>query len=194
MRLKAEIFFSITALALAACGGGGGSGSGGSLPGGGGGPVVPPGVGINTIGLALPPGSIGQLTDPSAGIMGGFTQTVFSQRLGFAAGTTVTIKNVGLTTHTFNVIGTSLPFATAPSMNPAAPTSATIGPNYASGNIAPGASVTLTLTPGTWLIGCFYHFLSNNMRTVLTVPGSPGPQATPVPSTGGGNPCPGGYC
>ncbi len=192
MRFKHEVLFGLAALALAACGGGGGGG--GPAPGGGG-PVVPPGVGANTIGVALPPGSIGQLTDPIAGVIGGFTQMVFSQKLGFAAGTTVTIKNVGLTTHTFNVIGASLPFAAAPSVNPAGPTSTTIGPNYASGNIAPGASVTLTLTPGTWLIGCFYHYLSNNMHTVLTVPGAPGPQATPVPSTGGGgNPCPGGYC
>ncbi len=192
MRSTFKVLFSVATLALAACGGGGG---GSSAPGGGGGgvPVVPPGVGANTIGLALPPGSIGQVMDPSAGIIGGFTQMVFSQRLGFAAGTTVTIKNVGSTTHTFNVIGTGLPFTNAPATNPAQPTSTMIGPNYASGNIAPGQSVTLTLMPGTWLIGCFYHYLSNNMRTVLTVPGIPGPQATPVPGNPG-NGCHGLYC
>lgn len=195
MRFKLGVFFSLAVVALGACGGGGPSGIA-SPPVPGGGTTLPPGVAPQTIGVALPPGNIGQIMDPVAGLIGGFTQTTFSQRLGFAAGATITIKNVGTTTHTFNVIGTGLPFPATPALTiPSGPTSTTISPNYASGNLAPGASVTLTLTPGTWLIGCAYHYLSNNMRTVLTVPGTPGPQATPVPGTGGGgNPCPGGYC
>lgn len=114
--------------------------------------------------------------------------------LAFAPGSVVTIKNLGSTAHTLNVLSTSAFPATGPASATASGTN-TLDANYASGSLSPGASVQVTLSnPGTYYIGCFYHFSASatysgpSMRTVLQVSSSatPGPQATPAPSSGGG--------
>lgn len=183
------------AASLAACGGG----SGGSVaPPGGGGPTptpVPSGAGAESIGIALPSGPIGTVDSAQFGVLGGFTQQTYSQVLAFPPGTTVTLKNLSSTTpHTLNVLGTSA-FPAAPSLSTSASGSSTLDANYASGSIAPGGSVTVTLsTPGTYYIGCAYHYMTSpSMRDVLLVSSSatPGPQATPQPSSTG-TPSPGG--
>jgi plastocyanin len=161
--------------------------------------AAPTGVGSLSIGVALPTTGIGVEMDPTWGQVAGYTQSTNSQVLAFPVGTTITIKNRDNTVHTMNVIGTpSGPPANFPANPPLsiAPIGGTnLAAGYASGNVMPGASVSVTLsTAGTFLIGCAYHYLSNNMRDVLQVSNSatPGPQATPPPSGGGG--CVGPYC
>lgn len=201
--LKKIALLSLVAFAasLAACGGGGG-GSSYSPPSTTGGSTPPPPLNATTVGIALPTGSIGYENDPTWGSVGGYTQKTYSQVLAFAPSTTITLVNLSsTTTHTFNVIGT----ASGPPANfPVSPTfstansGATLNNTYSSGNIAPGGSVTVTLpsTPGTFLIGCAYHYGSNQMRDVIQVSASatPGPQANPPPSGGGGSGCVGYYC
>ena len=184
---------AIAALALAACGGGGGGGGYGGGGGGGMNPPPPTGVGANTIGVSLPTSTIGVENDPTWGVVGGFTQSVRSQVLAFPVGATITITNLSSgTVHTLNVVGTS---GGPPPSWPAGAGGATasgggvLSSTYASGNLNPGASVAVMLSnPGTFLIGCSYHYVSNTMRTVLQVSNSavPGPQATPPPGGGGG--------
>lgn len=183
--------------ALAACGGGGGGGVTPTGGGGGGGtqPTPPPPVTANTIGIALPSGPIGTVSTASSGTVGGFTQQTYSQTLAFAPGTTVTIKNLSASTaHTLNVLSTS-GFPANPTLSTSASGTSSLDGSYASGTIAPGGSVTVTLaTAGTYYIGCAYHYMNTpSMRDVLVVSASatPGPQATPQPSSGG-TPAPGG--
>lgn len=183
---------AFTAAALAACGGGGSSGGGGGTGvtpvGGSTNPPAPPGVGPDTIGIAIPDGPIGTVNTAPYGAVGGFTQQTYSQTLAFAPGTTVTIKNLSATNaHTLNVLSTSA-FPASPTLSTASSGTTSLDANYASGSIAPGASVTVTLaTAGTYYIGCAYHYMDspNSMRDVLLVSASatPGPQATPAPSS-----------
>jgi protein SCO1/2 len=59
-----------------------------------------------------------------------------------------------------------------------------LGVGYASGIINGGKSVTVKLTkPGIYLIGCAFHYLSNQMRDVIEVAtgATPGPTASPGP-------------
>ncbi|TAM58313.1 hypothetical protein EPN52_11130 [bacterium] len=190
--------------ALAACGGGGSSGSAYSPPQMGtpptSSPTSMPTSTQQVISLALPQSTIGQVNDPTWGLIGGYTQSTGSQVLAFAPGSQVMLRNLASSTpHTLNVIasgvtpGTPFP-ATAPSLN--ASGGSTIGSGFASGSLNGGQLAgPFTLTQGTYYIGCAYHYASNGMRDVLIVQTGavPGPQATPPPS-GGGNPCPGGYC
>jgi plastocyanin len=184
--------------ALAACGGGSSYGGGGGSnppPGGGGSGTPPPtGVAANTIGVALPTGPIGTVNTPF-GLVGGYTQKTYSQVLAFAPGTVVTIKNLSATNaHTLNVLSMSS-FPVSPSLSTAASGGNTLSASYASGSIAPGGSVQVTLAnAGTYYIGCAFHYMdSPSMRDVLIVSANatPGPQATAQPSSGGGTP-PGG--
>lgn len=187
------------AAGLAACGGGGGGGYGGGAapaPGGGGSPT---GVGAMTIGLALPSSAIGVENDPSWGTVGGYTQQIYSQVLAFAPGSTITLRNLGTTAHTLNVIATrNGPPANFPA-NPNLALSANgtnLDANFRSGALNPGASMTVTLnTPGIYLLGCAFHY-AQGMRDVIMVSNSavPGPQATPQPGGGGGSGCNGHYC
>lgn len=186
------------AAALAACGGGGGSYA--PSGGGGGGSSTPPPPPVtqaaNTIGLGLPSGTLGTVSTSQYGVVGGYTQQTYSQVLAFAPGTTVTIKNLsGTTPHTLNVLSTSS-FPMNPTLSTTASGSSSLDANYASGSIAPGGSVTVTLaTAGTYYIGCAYHYgITPSMRDVLLVSASatPGVQATPQPqATSSSNP--GGY-
>jgi plastocyanin len=118
--------------------------------------------------------------------------------LAFAPGTTITIKNLSSTdAHTLNVLSTSA-FPAAPAMSTGSSGTTSLDASYASGSIAPGGSVTVTLSnPGTYYIGCAYHYMdATSMRDVLLVSSTatPGPQATPQPSgNGNSTPPPGGY-
>lgn len=117
----------------------------------------------------------------------GFTQTHYSQILGFPPGTKIKITNISKAgeSHTLNVIGKrSEPPANFPknpnlSFKPSGGTKLVVG--YRSGIIKPGHSVTVTLVKGIYIIGCAFHYASDNMRDVVVVePGAtPGPTATP---------------
>lgn len=117
----------------------------------------------------------------------GFTQTHYSQILGFPAGTQFKITNISKTgeDHTLNVIkkisGPPAGFPKNPTLgfSPSGGTKLVAG--YRSGTIKPGKSVTVTLVKGIYLIGCAYHYVSDNMRDVLVVHlrATPGPTATP---------------
>jgi hypothetical protein len=179
----------LTSAALAACGGGG-SGSGASTP------VTvaataAPTTAATTAATAAPQvvtmslpdvGAMGQENDPTFGLVGGYTQQTYSQVLGFAPGSQVMIMNgqPGIQ-HTFDVVSTTGFNGTATT---AASGGSTLSSTFATGAVNPGQSVgPVTLTAGTYFIGCGFHFVSNKMRTVLVVAAAatPGPQATPVP-------------
>jgi len=201
--LAALLAFTVS---LVACGGGGGGGGGLNPPANnGGGSTPPPGVSGNSIGAALPTSAIGVVIDPTWGTVGGFTQSNRSQVIAFAPGTQITLKNLAAagtgTVHTMNVISTSAgpqaAFPASPSLSTTASGGTALVPGFASGNINPGAQMTVTLTTaGTFLVGCAYHYQTNAMRDVIQVSASatPGPEATPQPSSGGGGGCVGVYC
>ena len=61
----------------------------------------------------------------------------------------------------------------------------TVAAGYASGAVNPGTQIgPVTLSAGTYYIGCGFHYNTDQMRTVLVVAAAsqPGPQATPVPN------------
>ncbi len=152
-------------------------------------------MGTDAIGEALPTG-MGTVST-SFGTIGGFTQSTYSQVLAFPPGTTITIKNLATgTPHTLNVLSTS-GFPSNPTLSTTAAGGSTLAAGFASGTIAPGGSVSVTLaTAGTYYIGCAFHYISNQMRDVIQVSSSatPGPQATPPASGSGGGGCSGIYC
>jgi hypothetical protein len=141
----------------------------------------------DTIGAGYPP-QLGHVKSPFwKATVGGFTQTKFSQILGFPPNTKITIKNVSGSgeDHTLNVIqkiaGPPAKFPPNPNL-PFTPSGGQeLKAGYRSGTIHPGKSVTVTLIAGTYLIGCAYHYLSDGMRDVLVVKvgAKPGPTATP---------------
>ncbi|TAM91635.1 hypothetical protein EPN42_02990 [bacterium] len=190
--------------ALAACGGGSGGGGGGGTaytPPSNNPPATNPPVSTQqVVSMALPQSTIGQETDPTWGLVGGFTQTTGSQVLAFAPGSQVMLKNLASSTqHTLNVIASGvMPGMAFPSvtLSTSAAGGSTIGSGFASGALNGGQLAgPFTLAQGTYYVGCAFHYLTNTMRDVLIVQANatPGPQATPPPS-GSGNPCPGGYC
>jgi plastocyanin len=195
----AALFFAGLAVSIAACGGGGGGYSPPSNSGGGGGnsATPPPPVQKNTIGIALPSG-MGSVTT-SFGTVGGYTQQTYSQVMAFPPGTVVTIKNLGVQPHTLNVMSTSS-FPSNPALSTSAAGGSSLAMGWQSGSIPAGGTVTVTLaTAGTYFIGCAFHYTQYGMRDVLMVSSSatPGPQATPQPSSGGGSGgsgCNGVYC
>jgi len=170
----------VLAASLAACGGGGSTTPAHMNP--------APGPSISSqqvVTEALPSSAIGVENDPTYGTIAGFTQTVYSQTLAFAPGSQIMIANGQTATHTFNVLSTAS-FPVAPALSTTASGGATIASGFASGTIAPGTMAgPFTLTGGTYYIGCAYHYISSTMRTVLVVAAgaSPGPQATPAPSS-----------
>jgi cytochrome oxidase Cu insertion factor (SCO1/SenC/PrrC family) len=170
----------LVAAAGAACTNGGGLGT----IGGGGSPSPLP---SSAIGVDLPTGKIGVENDPVWGTVSGYTQEQTSQVLAFPPGSKITIKNLSSTLpHTLNVISQS---SGPPPQWPASPSltfypsgNGVLGTGYASGSLNPGASVSVTLSKiGTYLIGCAYHYVSNNMRDVIQVVAgaTPGPTASP---------------
>jgi len=177
--------------ALAACSGGGGGGGGnGPMP-----VQTPTPTTQNQVTMALPTSVIGTTTAGALGAIGGYTQSVYSQTLGFVPGQQIMIKNGQSTTpHTLGDTGASGSF---PAGQPATLTlagtgSSTLSAGWQSGTINPTQSIgPITLSAGTYLIGCAYHYASNGMRDVLVVAAgaTPGPQASPPP---GSTPPPGG--
>lgn len=187
-------FAAIAALSiaagLAACGGGGSTGGGGS--------VAPPPTGTTptpvptptlstqqVVTMALPSTAIGVVTDPTYGSLGGYTQSVYSQSLAFAPGSQIMIRNgqAGVP-HTFNVVSTTS-FPASPALSTTAAGGTTIGADFASGTVAGSTTIgPFTLSPGTYYLGCAFHYVSSAMRTVLNVSAgaTPGPQATAAPS------------
>jgi plastocyanin len=186
-RLFAAGFAGALLAAVAACGGGAGGASPPSSGGGGGGPT---GVGALTIGFALPTGTIGTVIDPRFGLVGGYTQSTYSQVIGFPTGTTITLKNLSAsTTHTLNVVGTTAFPAAGTPLSSASSGTANLDANFSSGPLAGGQSMQVTLnTAGTFYIGCAFHY-PIGMRDVIVVAANaaPGPQATPEGGTSGGN-------
>jgi plastocyanin len=188
------------AASLAACGGGGG-GYGASGGTGSTGSNAPTGVTGFTIGFAQPDGTIGVVNDPSFGTVGGYTQNVYSQTVAFAPGTVVTLRNLSAATdHTLNVLSTTS-FPASPSLPTTASGGSTLAAGFTSGTIHGGGTLSVTLaTAGTYYIGCAYHYMDAvSMRDVIQVSttATPGPQATPQPSGGGGGlggGCVGPYC
>jgi hypothetical protein len=174
---------------LAACGGGGGTSTGG-----GGGVVTPPAPTPTppttstqqVITMALPSTAMGARSDPTFGLIGGFTQQLYSQVLGFAPGTQVMIQNGqnGLA-HTLGVVSTTgFDSGSALSLQPTG--GSTIQAGFNTGNVNGGALVgPFTLAAGTFYIGCAYHYNTDTMRTVLQVAAgaTPGPQASPPSPT-----------
>jgi plastocyanin len=191
------VFFAILACALAACGGQNGSPSTQSPPGQSGVMALPPIDGDLAVTATLPKHTIGEdLPSTALGSMhsakwkawiGGFTQSTYSQVLGFAPGTKITIRNLSRTTvHTFNVVavigGPPAKFPKHPKLSFTA-SGGKLEKGYASGLIKPGHSVSVVLVKGIYLVGCAFHY-SIGMRDVLVVEdgAKPGPESTPSPS------------
>ncbi len=191
-RLLPPIAVLVGAL-LSACGGGGG---GAAAPvavttvSPSTGPTTAPTAAPQVITMALPGGSaIGTETDPTFGLIGGYTESVYSQVLAFVPNAQVMILNgqptSNATPHTLNVLSTAS-FPASPTLTTTASGGSTLAAGFQSGAINAGAPAVgpITLTAGTYYIGCGFHYLSNGMRTVLVVAAAatPGPQGTPVPS------------
>ena len=117
--------------------------------------------------------------------LSGFTQEERSQSVAFPPGTKITIRNLSKsTTHTLDVVKviTKPPalFPKGVTLSKSAKGDGKLEEGYASGEIKPGGSVTVTLVKeGIYLIGCAFHY-SSGMRDVLVVSktAKPGPQAT----------------
>lgn len=176
------VVVALSAVGLAACTNGGGLTTGGS----GGAPSPLPSGGI---GLGIPTGRIGVESDPTWGTVSGYTQDTTSQVLALPPGTTIEIHNLSSTSpHTLNVIAESTgpppQWPQNPSLSFYPSGNGVLGSGYASGSIQPGDDVSVKLNdPGTYLIGCAYHYVELNMRDVIEVENgaTPGPTASPGP-------------
>jgi len=174
---------AVAAAAVAACTNGGGLGSIGSAS------SAPSPLPSAAIGVAIPIGKIGVENDPVWGTVSGYTQNKTSQVLAFPPGAKITIENLSSSTpHTLNVIATRTGpppnFPQNPDLTFSPSGNGVLGPNYATGSLNPGQSVTVTLSkPGIYLIGCAYHYVEYNMRDVIQVVAgaTPGPTASPGP-------------
>jgi plastocyanin len=198
-RKFAALSTAIAACALAACGGGGmghSAGNAGALP------MTVRSFQIgddmvadvtlpkkDAVGEELPSEGVGTVKDKAWGMVGGFTQTVHAQVLAFPPGTKITIHNLSKNTpHTFDVVAkVKHGPARFPKKQPPidAQGGKILAVGYASGAIAPGKSVTVTLAkPGTYLIQCAFHY-AEGMDDVLIVAANakPGPQGTPMPKS-----------
>jgi protein SCO1/2 len=188
MNLRSPAFWlgALAVAAVTACTNGGGLGS---IGGGGGGGSPSPLPSSSVIGLAIPTGKIGVENDPVWGTVAGFTQEKTTQVLAFAPGAKLTIVNLSkVDDHTLNVIsktnGPPPQWPVSPSLGFSPTGNGILGLGYASGLLTPGASVTITLSkPGTYLLGCAVHYVSNAMRDIIEVSASatPGPTASPGP-------------
>ncbi len=142
-----------------------------------------------TIGEELPSAGLGTYNSPYwHATIGGYTQTQYSQTLGFPPGTKITLRNLSKTTeHTLDVVaeikGPPAQFPKNPTLRINAQGHGILGTGYASGIIKPGKTVTITLSKaGIYLIGCAFHY-KFGMHDVLAVSKSakPGQEATPIP-------------
>lgn len=189
----AALSVALAALALVACGGryGNSTASNGTA-------FTLPGMPDMTFTARQPDPKTGNITEkkPSEGLgtimdphwkatLGGYTQQQFSQALGFAPGTVLTITNGSKSLpHTLNVVKK---IRKAPAKFPPNPTlllspsGGKLQKGYASGQISPGKTVMVTLgKAGIYLIGCYFHY-HEGMQDVFVVKAhaTPGPQATP---------------
>ncbi len=142
-----------------------------------------------TVSEELPSEGLGTVKDPFwQATLGGYTQQQFSQALGFAPRTKLTIKNISaINDHTLNVVAKiSGPPAKFPS-NPTLLKTASGGKlqkGYRSGVIPWGSSVKVTLgKTGIYLFGCAFHY-HEGMQDVFVVHtgATPGPQGTKPPA------------
>ena len=191
---------------LAACGGGGG-GSSAAPPSNNlatNSPATSPPVSTQQVVSMALPSAIGQVTDPTWGAIGGYTQGTASQVLAFAPGAQIMLKNLASNLqHTLNVIASGVTpgtgFPANPTLSFVAAGGSTIGTGFASGTLNGGQLAgPFTLAQGTYFIGCAFHYISNGMRDVLIVQAgaTPGPTSgspsgppsgpTPTPVPGGG--------
>ncbi len=170
--------------ALAACGGGGSGGGGSPAT-----PQTPPVSTQQVVLIALPTSAMGYESS-SVGTIGGYTQHKRSQTLAFAPGQQVMFKNAqatgaGAPPHTLGDTGAQS-FIANPPLSTSHQGGTTFAAGYQSGTIGPGQSVgPVTLTAGTYYIGCAYHYTEFGMRDVLIVSpqAQPGPQATSAPGS-----------
>lgn len=195
MKRVIALVVALAGLAISACAGrmtGGSAAAGNTL-------MLPP-VGDlalyatmpkDTIGEELPGEGLGQLKPEKwRATLGGYTQQTYSQALGFPPGTKITVRNLSKSnTHTLDVVkaisGPPAVFPKNPILSVKAKGDGKLESGYASGPIAHGKSVTMTLAKdGIYLIGCAFHYHSG-MRDVLVVSKSAGPgqQATPAPTS-----------
>ncbi|HVR47603.1 MAG TPA: hypothetical protein VMT95_13315 [Candidatus Binatia bacterium] len=139
----------------------------------------------------LPSEGLGSIKDPFwKATLGGYSQTPggFSQALGFAPGTKLTIKNISpINDHTLNVVkkilGPPAKFPPSPSLG-MTPSGGKLQKGYRSGVIKWGTSVNVTLgRAGIYLFGCAFHY-HQGMQDVFVVHtgATPGPQATKPPA------------
>ena len=186
LRLPAAlVVVALTAFAAACSGGGGGGYTPPTTT-----PTPTPAPTSSTssqqvVRLALPTTAIGVENDPMFGLVGGFTQTSFSQVLGFVPGAQIMIQNAQATTpHTLGDTGGSNGFNSGSSLSTSAAGGSTLSSGFQTGTINAGQTVgPFTLAAGLYYIGCAFHYASNQMRDVLVVAANatPGPQATQQP-------------
>jgi protein SCO1 len=189
MSLRAAPWLVLGILAaVAACTNGGGLGSAG---GGVSSPSASPLPSSSAIGVDIPTGKIGVENDPVWGTVSGYTQEQTSQVLAFPPGVTITVTNIstGGVPHTLNVIaqtkGPPPNWPASPSLSFSPSGNGVLGTSFASGIINPGSSVKVKLSnPGIYLIGCAFHYISNQMRDVIQVSASATPGPTASPGTG----------
>jgi len=133
----------------------------------------------------LPSEGLGTIKDPFwKATLGGYTQQQFSQALGFAPRTKLTIKNISPQfDHTLNVVkkitGPPAKFPANPTLLKTA-SGGKLQKGYRSGIIPWGGSVSVTLgRTGIYLFGCAFHY-HEGMQDVFVVRAgaTPGPQAT----------------
>lgn len=176
----------VAGAALAACGGGGSS----STPAAPAAIATPISIATNSsqqvVTMALPTTAINSETDPTYGLIGGYTQSQYSQVLGFVPGAKIMISNGELgVQHTLNVLSQTA-FPTNPTLSTAAAGGSTLAAGFASGAVNGGSMVgPITLTAGVYYIGCAFHYVSNTMRDVMVVAANatPGVQAAPPAPT-----------
>jgi protein SCO1 len=185
VRASASWLGLIVLAVVAACTNGGGLTS---VSGGGGGGSPSPLPTSSAIGVDIPTGTIGVENDPVWGTVSGYTQQQTSQVLAFPPGVTITVTNLstGGVPHTLNVIaqtkGPPPQWPASPSLSFSPSGNGVLGTKYASGTINAGQSVKVKLSnPGIYLIGCAFHYISNQMRGVIQVVAgaTPGPTASP---------------
>ncbi len=142
-----------------------------------------------TISVNLPSQGLGTVKDPYwNATLGGYTQQTYSQALGFAPRTKLTIKNISATLdHTLNVVkkitGPPAKFPSSPTLS-MTPSGGKLQKGYRSGVISWGQSVSVTLgKTGIYLFGCAFHY-HEGMQDVFVVHAgaTPGPQATKPPA------------
>jgi hypothetical protein len=144
----------------------------------------------DTVGEELPSAGLGTYKSPFwKATIGGFTQTRYSQTLGFPPDTKITLRNLSKTTpHTLDVVeaikGPPAKFPSNPVLKTSPAGHGIFGIGYRSGILQPGKSVTITLSKaGIYLFGCAFHY-HQGMHDIIAVKegAKPGQQATPPPN------------